>query len=123
MLADVQAWLDQPETNFGWLMLSQAEQSNFSARRFASREDTHRAPLLTLGYFLVKIDRLAASNGVAQLQFTAYAGQPYTVQYSDSLAATNWLTLTNLPPLTAPTFVTVGDPLVAPQRCYRLLAP
>lgn len=50
LVADVQSWLDQPSSNFGWMMLTQFETEVFSARRFASREDPFRAPLLQIDF-------------------------------------------------------------------------
>ncbi len=47
---DVQSWLDDSSTNFGWLFKDQAESTNQTARRFASREDTARAPILTIEF-------------------------------------------------------------------------
>lgn len=38
MLADVQAWLADPDANFGWILLGN-EESSGSARRFDSREN------------------------------------------------------------------------------------
>ena len=39
LVADVQQWLDTPETNFGWILLGN-ETSNRNAKRFNSREFT-----------------------------------------------------------------------------------
>lgn len=50
LVADAQRWLDQPASNFGWMMLTQDESANFSARRFASREDPFRAPILEIDF-------------------------------------------------------------------------
>jgi hypothetical protein len=54
MIADVQAWLDNPGTNYGWMLKTQSEDLPFTARRFASREDPNGAgPLLFIEYQLV----------------------------------------------------------------------
>jgi hypothetical protein len=42
LIADVQAWLDQPSTNFGWLLHGD-ETATSTARRFDSRENTTAA--------------------------------------------------------------------------------
>ncbi|MBI5772017.1 MAG: immunoglobulin domain-containing protein, partial [Verrucomicrobia bacterium] len=47
MVADVQAWLDQPAANFGWLMKAQNEAN--PAVRFSSRQGA-AAPLLRVTY-------------------------------------------------------------------------
>ena len=50
MIADVQAWLDDPQSNFGWLL--QTDEAQNSAKRFASREATDPAirPVLTIAF-------------------------------------------------------------------------
>jgi hypothetical protein len=50
LVDDVQLWLDQPGQNFGWMLLTQSENENFSARRFGSREDPLQAPRLMIDF-------------------------------------------------------------------------
>ena len=49
MIADVQSWLDDPDSNFGWLLLGN-EVSTASAKRFNTREnpDVSSRPTLTI---------------------------------------------------------------------------
>jgi hypothetical protein len=48
--ADVQYWIDHPQENFGWMMITEATDHN-TARSFASREDPFgRGPLLQIDY-------------------------------------------------------------------------
>jgi hypothetical protein len=47
MESDVQAWLDTPATNFGWLVQGD-ESMTTTAMRFASRENTGNEPILCL---------------------------------------------------------------------------
>ena len=51
MVADVQSWLDAPETNFGWLLKGN-ENGRQTAKRFDSREHstTGNRPLLTVDF-------------------------------------------------------------------------
>ena len=51
MAADVQAWLDNPNSNFGWLLLN-TETTAQTAKGFASKDDTSRAkrPRLVVSY-------------------------------------------------------------------------
>jgi hypothetical protein len=51
MTADVQAWVSNPTSNFGW-MIRGAETAAFQAKRFASREetDTIKRPYLYINY-------------------------------------------------------------------------
>jgi len=119
-VADVQTWLDDPTANFGWMLITASEELNFSARRFASREDPFRAPVLTIEYLAPRIDSIVVSNHVASIQFTAEAGRGYSVEYCDLLTGGLWLTLTNLPVYATTVPVSVQDSSAPSQRYYRL---
>ena len=124
LVADVQAWLDDPATNFGWMLMCETEEANFTARRFASREDTARAPYVLIEYAPPKFDRVAATNGQLNLFFTAQANQAYTVEFRTGLTSSdNWSTLTNLAASPATTNLVVSDPLIGAQRFFRLRRP
>ncbi|MDZ7313002.1 MAG: DNRLRE domain-containing protein [candidate division KSB1 bacterium] len=61
MVADVQAWLDAPANNFGWLLMGNEEVSS-TAKRFDSRENIAPAnrPTLTVFYRLqTKVEQKA----------------------------------------------------------------
>jgi hypothetical protein len=49
---DLQFWLDNPGANFGWMAISQQEDSQFTARRFGSREalPTYNVPRLLVDF-------------------------------------------------------------------------
>ncbi|MGH7492817.1 MAG: DNRLRE domain-containing protein [bacterium] len=53
MIADVQAWLNAPANNFGWIMVSN-ETTNQSAKRFDSRQNPviGNRPVLTVTYMI-----------------------------------------------------------------------
>ena len=123
MVADVQLWLNQPATNFGWLLRTENEVPNFSARRFASREDPNRAPVLTIEYSPPRIKDLAVSNGIVTLRFHAEPGWSNVVQYSAEMNPANWQSLTNIPPLAASAELAVSSPVATAQRYFRLWLP
>ena len=52
LVTDVQQWLDQPDTNFGWLVKASDEFFPMSAKRFDTRENAEPTfqPLLTVTY-------------------------------------------------------------------------
>ncbi|NUO83035.1 DNRLRE domain-containing protein [candidate division KSB1 bacterium] len=54
MVADVQAWLSAPASNFGWLLISN-ESTNGSAKRFDSRQNpiAERRPVLNVMYTMM----------------------------------------------------------------------
>jgi hypothetical protein len=125
MTADAQLWLDQPTTNFGWMLLPEHEEVDFTARRFGSREDanTNNAPLLTLEFTTCWIRQVQVEGGRVSLFFTVQAGQPYAVEYCDELVSGGWLELTNLPPSAVTTNLTVTDGAAGDSRFYRLRSP
>jgi hypothetical protein len=49
LVADVQAWVDSPASNFGWILVG-AEGTAQSVKGFYSREDGANAPRLTIDY-------------------------------------------------------------------------
>ncbi len=49
LVADVQAWVEDSSTNFGWILIGN-ENRNGSSRRFASREAANSAPQLTITF-------------------------------------------------------------------------
>jgi hypothetical protein len=49
MVADVQMWLDDPSTNFGWLVMGD-EPTTGSAKRFNTRENADNPPQLAITY-------------------------------------------------------------------------
>ena len=49
LVADVQAWVNQPSQNFGWMLLGE-EDNPQNARRIGSRENTSAAPVLMVEF-------------------------------------------------------------------------
>ena len=60
MVADVQGWLDNPASNFGWLMLGD-ESTNLTAKRFDTRESTS-PPVLAITYVRRDTDTNSYAN-------------------------------------------------------------
>jgi hypothetical protein len=53
MLDNLQSWLDHPQGNFGWILMSQAEDTPFTGRRFFSREHESEGPTLRIEFTVV----------------------------------------------------------------------
>ena len=53
LVTDVQSWLVHPESNQGWMLVTEDELVRKSARSFASREDAGAGPSLTVDFTLV----------------------------------------------------------------------
>jgi hypothetical protein len=120
MTADLQQWLEHPETNFGWMFIAEHEDINFTARRFASREDPTLAPVLTIDFVIQPMLSISVANEAITLQFIAEANQPYTIEHCDNLTCNPWLTLTNLPPQSNTSLRTAYDTANLSQRYYRV---
>ena len=67
MIGDVQGWLDDPSTNFGWILIGN-ESGGATAKRFDSREHQSVAnrPVLTIVFDLTAVDDL--SWGMVKLE-------------------------------------------------------
>ena len=50
LIADVQHWLDQPQSNHGWMLARDVGSAPSGVRVFAAREDGARAPRLTVKF-------------------------------------------------------------------------
>lgn len=119
---DLQYWLDNPDSNYGWMMKTRDETQISTARRFGSREDPDNTPTLDITFLpATRIDAPTITGNQMQFSFLAFAQQNYTVEYSDVLA-TNWTVLTNIPPQPAQTNIVISDSISSTQRFYRVNA-
>jgi len=125
LIGDVQMWVSNPATNFGWMLRSLAETNAFSTRRFASREDGLNPPLLTVMFTLSAIPPPKLFPGAwtpsnFTFSFSAVPGQTYGVEYSDALG-TAWHPLTNiLAPPSVTNIPVIDNAARQPQRFYRV---
>jgi hypothetical protein len=67
LMSDVQLWLDDPGSNFGWMLLSDGQGNGGTARRFGTRESTDplERPLLTIDFSAVPEPTTVALLGLA----------------------------------------------------------
>lgn len=132
LVADLQLWLQNPATNFGWILMSQSEFQMGTARRFTSREAlaissiSNNVPKLLVQFVVpLRIYSAAVTNNQFQFAFSAETNQAYLVEFRstlDPLAAINWTTLTNF--TATATNIVVTDALAPdPQRFYRISTP
>jgi hypothetical protein len=123
LVADVATWVSNPSANFGWMLLCNDELSNFTARRFGTREDGNYPPILEIEYLLPpRIDSIQKVGSQFNLSFRAHAGQSYAVQFRNSFTTGTWQTLAITGPFAENTQVLVVDTVAAPQRFYRMLS-
>ncbi len=123
MVGDVTGWLDHPQNNFGWVLLCNSEGANYSARRFSTREDVDHLPLLELHYLVPPQMTIAKTNSTQTcIQFTAWAGHTYDIEYRNSPAAGSWALLSHLDAAPTNYPVTLLDTQSVTQRFYRVNA-
>lgn len=122
MVADVQHWLDSPADDFGWMLIEQSETTDWTARRYGSREDPFDYPKLAIEFLPPpRFSRVQSSDGQVHLSFTAEAGAAYVMEVSDSISATNaWAPVTQLGPVSSRLEFTISEPISSLQRFYRL---
>ncbi len=77
LVADAQAWLANPSSNFGWMLLCQSEGVTKSARRFAARENA-APPILRITY------TTPATQTQPQIQWSAPASITHGTQLSSA---------------------------------------
>ena len=130
LVADVQSWLDNSTTNFGWILISQGEAIPGTARRIASRENSNPqyVPKLSVQFSAgsasagPRIDMAERVGDRFKLRFTSEIGRVYAVEFLDSLTtanATNWSVLMQVTAVT--NNIIVLDPaLSSRQRFYRI---
>jgi hypothetical protein len=123
LAGDIQTWLTNPSTNFGWILISQDEATDFTARRFGQREDPFNAPELVIEYNVPGPLHIDSAGMVAGNQFTiqfmAKAGHAYVVECRGSFNEAG-TTCTNLPVQAASGPVTLQLPLTGSQRFFRV---
>jgi len=121
LMGDAQHWLDDPASNFGWLIKDQFESTSQTARRFGSREHPTEQPRLLLEF--TSPPRISGAELMGNqfcLQFQAKAGKAYLVERRDLLDHGLWTTVTNLPPANTPESVVVCEPFATGSRFYRV---
>ena len=128
LVADVQAWLNNPTANFGWILRSENEIKEFTNRRFASREDTTNAPSLLIEYSLpastIKFSQIELAGAKVNLFFAVEANRAYAVEFRNELASGVWPTLTNvLSPVAVSNYMVSDSFSSAINRFYRIRSP
>ncbi len=105
----VQSMLDSAESNFGWALVSLAEGTRFTARRWASRENAN-PPLLAITFTPpvlpgpVESPRILSfilddGNGMTTLTFNREAGLVHRLERKISLNDPTWKMMGELPPI------------------------
>lgn len=124
LVADVQRWLEAPESNFGWMLVTEAEGTAKTARGFGSREAAGAGPQLRIEFAApagLRLDAPERAGDGLRFEFLAQPARTYAVEATDSFEA--WLTVTNYPASDSVTNRTVTVPVPGARRFFRLRSP
>jgi hypothetical protein len=106
LVADVQGWVQDSESNHGWMLRSQAENVLRTARHFGAREHNNSPPRLTVNYTVPvtpptrpTLTMVGVSDGRFSFSFEAGAGYTYRLEFRDDLTAGAWELLRTVGPL------------------------
>jgi len=126
LVQDVQAWVNNSSSNFGWVILSESEDQAGNVRRVSAKESA-KSPQLVLDYTIPpailppEFKGFSLNAGALELRFRAEAGNLYAVEYLDSLVTTpQWMVLTNVAAKLISSDPVIVVPADQPQRFYRL---
>ena len=94
LIADVQEWLASPDSNSGWILISDSESTKGTARRFASREHPESPPQLEIEYETKQVAiplsmamKELTSETEARMIITGKKSTQYLVESSEDLIA------------------------------------
>jgi len=133
LVADVQAWINDPTSNNGWFF-KDANESGQNGRRwgstFTAQFGAGDAASLSVTYTASApppqqptLTNAAVAAGQFQFAFNAEANQTYTVESRSAFDATSWTTLTTFPAVTAPTNYLITDAVSQATKFYRVKTP
>lgn len=125
LVADVQAWLDNPSLNHGWILLPRAPMQKGSAKRIVTREDASDWPALTIDYSVPPsaapgFDSARLVDGQLELRFRGEPGNIYEIQFASSPEATTWQSLASFIAKLEPILAVATDAPTQVQRFYRI---
>lgn len=130
LAADVQAWLNHPGTNFGWLLLSQSEATLGTIRRFTGRLASINPPQLMVDYSppvppaqSPVIVNFALFGNAVRFSFDAESNRTYTIEFRDNLGTNQWTTLTNVPSQPSDTTLHITNTISSAERYFRVHTP
>ena len=89
LVSDVQSWLDDPERNFGWAMISQGEGTASSTRRIGTREFSGSEPRLVVHFTPFRISRIERSLTGIDLDWQG-GTPPFQIERTARLDTDDW---------------------------------
>ncbi len=124
LIADVQAWIADPASNQGWILLPRAPMIKGSAKRIFTREGGNGATL-ELTYTLppppeLRLDAKRIADGRIELHFHGEPGNIYEIQFASDPVVPVWQPLTNFIVKLQPAEPLATDVTDLDHRFYRV---
>ena len=127
MIADVQGWISNSNSNCGWILINELQGTANTICRFGTSEDPANAPSLTVQFTLPAASPVLTALPILanqfRFRFNAQSNRPYAVEHRGSLLESNWAVLTNFLASPSNLTITVSDPLTDSNRFYRVRTP
>ena len=121
--ADVQLWIDSPESNHGWMIISDAESTGRSARHFGSSESSTPPELIIDGMRLPRAPALkvvAHDSEQLRLKFSAEPGGIYDLEERSQLSNAAWELRSSIAAPRTATELEINVPTTANQSFFRI---
>ena len=124
LAVDVQSWLENPAGNHGWILACDDDVPPRTSRRFATREDSARAPQLTVEYDVgesaVQLSIPTLFNNQLRLVLPLAAGHAHALEFRETWGAGSWQEATNYLAQPVDREVEFVAPVSGAARFYRL---
>lgn len=121
LAADVQTWLANPGTNYGWMLKAGNELLARTARHFGSSESTQPPQLFLKLSGRARLINANIQGNTFNFSFDALDGWFHRVECRDNLESGAWTTITNVP-AGPPRPIHISTPLSPARRFYRVLS-
>jgi alpha-tubulin suppressor-like RCC1 family protein len=121
LAADIQTWLADPVTNYGWILKAENELLAQSARHFGSSESTQPPQLILRTLASARLTNVVMQPQYFTFTFDAVDGWFHRVQSAATLESGAWTTLTNVP-AGPPRTIGVSVPLTHTGRFCRVIS-
>jgi hypothetical protein len=119
---DLQAWIQNPNSNSGWILICASEGDAKSARHFGSTESGF-PPRLTISYEIpARIPEITPADftqGSFALRVTPDPGWFYTIEWRENLDQGDWIAVTNIAAGAALLPISVPVPSTNPHQFFR----
>ena len=100
LMEDLQHWIANPQSNYGWLLKSSAENAPKTALHFGSKESLS-PPRLSLSYTvpppITELSETRVANNDFSFSFAPKAGWIYHIEQREHLDRDNWVLLRTIP--------------------------